>query len=105
MNSEEERGRVEEGGDRKSEKLGTPRDGRRDERTFKAETKSAASNSVKVEIWSTMASILGLSELGAEAAGGGGGVEEAVVGVGSASVGREVERKARGMVGRMVDLG
>lgn len=68
------------------------------ERTLSASTRSAASNRVSVEIWSTIAEILGLSE-----AGGGGGVDDAAAGVGSA-LEDEVEAKERERQGITVDL-
>ena len=65
-----------------------------------ASTRSAASRRVRVEIWSTMAEILGAR---VEEGGGGGGVEEAAAGVGAA-LEEEEEAKARIEVGRKVLL-
>lgn len=64
---------------------------------MRAETRSAASRRVRVEIWSTMAEILG-----ARAEGGGGGVDDAAAGVGAARA-TGAEEKAR-RVGVMLDL-
>lgn len=65
------------------------------ERTLRASTSWAASRRVRVAIWSTIWEILG-----ERAEGGGGGVAEAVWGVGSARA-AEVEAKEREREGTM----